>query len=195
MPTIISCSLSGTAEHHALRNTGNKGSGGDQSPDCRELVLWTLLISTESVFLQKDLGLLEQVRVIFGQCISNWRPKWLSGKESACQCRGCGFNPWVGKIPWSRKRQPAPVFLPGKFHGQRKLAGYCPWIHKEWDTHYLQQRAPRCAQQAVWVQRPPPQSKCTCKGGWQEWPLIQSYVQIPFFLGHNIVRTCGETRE
>lgn len=35
----------------------------------------------------------------------------------------------------------------------------------------------------------------TCKGGWQEWPLIQSYVQIPFFLGHNIVKTCGETRE
>ena len=32
-----------------------------------------------------------------------------------------GFNPWVGKIPWSRKQQPTPV-LPGKF--QRSLAGY-----------------------------------------------------------------------
>ena len=31
---------------------------------------------------------------------------------------------WVGKIPWSRKWQPTPVFLPGKFHGQRSLAGY-----------------------------------------------------------------------
>ena len=30
---------------------------------------------------------------------------WLSGKESACQCRRCGFDPWVGKIPWSRKWQ------------------------------------------------------------------------------------------
>ena len=26
-------------------------------------------------------------------------PRWLSGKESACHCRRCGFNPWVGKIP------------------------------------------------------------------------------------------------
>ena len=24
-----------------------------------------------------------------------------------------------------------PVFLPGKFHGQRSLVGYCPWGHKE----------------------------------------------------------------
>ena len=30
------------------------------------------------------------------------------------------FDPWVRKIPWSRKQQPAPVFLPGKFHGQRR---------------------------------------------------------------------------
>ena len=41
---------------------------------------------------------------------------------------------WVGKIPWRRKRQPAPVSLPGKFHGQRSLAGYSPWGHKESDT-------------------------------------------------------------
>ena len=30
-----------------------------------------------------------------------------------------GFDPWVGKIPWSRKWQPTVVFLPEKFHGQR----------------------------------------------------------------------------
>ena len=54
-------------------------------------------------------------------------PRWLSGNESTCQCgrRGCG--PWVGKIPWRRKWQPTPVFLPGKSHGQRSLAGYSPW--------------------------------------------------------------------
>ena len=39
---------------------------------------------------------------------------------------GKGFNPWVGKIPWSKKWQPAPVFLPGESHGQRSLAGYRP---------------------------------------------------------------------
>ena len=38
------------------------------------------------------------------------------------------FNPWVGKMPWSRKWQPALVFLPGKFHRQRSLAGYSPWV-------------------------------------------------------------------
>ena len=38
--------------------------------------------------------------------------------------------PWVGKIPWRRKCQPTPVFLPGKSHEQRRLAGYSPWGHK-----------------------------------------------------------------
>ena len=49
-----------------------------------------------------------------------------SGKESVCQCkslRRLWFNPWVRKIPWRRKWQSTPVFLPGKFHGQRSLAG------------------------------------------------------------------------
>ena len=60
-------------------------------------------------------------------------PWWFSGKESTCQCRRCrrhGFNPRVRKIPWRRKWQPTPVFLPGKFHGQRNLVGYNPWGHK-----------------------------------------------------------------
>ena len=55
---------------------------------------------------------------------------WLSGKESACQYRRCGFHPWVGKIHWRRKWQLAPVFLPGKFHGQRSLVDYSPWVVK-----------------------------------------------------------------
>ena len=40
---------------------------------------------------------------------------------------GDRFNSWIGKIPWRRKWQPTPVFLPGEFHGQRSLAGYSPW--------------------------------------------------------------------
>ena len=40
-------------------------------------------------------------------------------------------QPWVGKIPWKRKWQPTPVFLPGKSHQQRSLEGYSPWGHKE----------------------------------------------------------------
>ena len=57
--------------------------------------------------------------------------------ESACQRRRCkrhGFDPWVGKIPWRRKWQPTPVFLPGKCHGQRRsLAGCSPWGLQESD--------------------------------------------------------------
>ena len=44
-----------------------------------------------------------------------------------------GFNPWVGKIPWTRKWQPTPVFWPGKSYGQRKLVVYNPCVHKESD--------------------------------------------------------------
>ena len=44
-------------------------------------------------------------------------PWWLSGKESACQCRRPRFNPWVGKIPWRRERLPTLLFWPGEFHG------------------------------------------------------------------------------
>ena len=38
-------------------------------------------------------------------------------KESACHCRRLRFNPWVRKIPWRRKWQPTPLFLPGESHG------------------------------------------------------------------------------
>ena len=54
-------------------------------------------------------------------------------KESVCQCRRHGFDPWVRKIPWRRKWQPTPVFLPGKSHGQRSLEDYSPWGCKESD--------------------------------------------------------------
>ena len=64
----------------------------------------------------------------------NGLPWWLSGEKPACQCRRRGLNPWIGKIPWRRKWQPTPVFLPGKSHGQRSLAGYSPWGRKESDT-------------------------------------------------------------
>ena len=38
------------------------------------------------------------------------------------------------EAPWSRKWRPTPIFLSGKFHGQRSPAGYSPWGHKESDT-------------------------------------------------------------
>ena len=75
-------------------------------------------------------------------------PWWLSVKESACQCRRYGIHPWFRKIPWRREWQLTPVFLPGKSHGQRRLAGYSPWGHKESDmterlsTHTYQKGFP-----------------------------------------------------
>jgi len=41
-------------------------------------------------------------------------PWWLSNKESTCQLRRPEFDPWVGKIPWRRKWQHTPLFLPGE---------------------------------------------------------------------------------
>ena len=63
-------------------------------------------------------------------------PCGASGKEPACQCRrfkNCGFDPWIGKIPWNRAWQPTLVFLPEKSHGQRSLEGYSPWGCEELD--------------------------------------------------------------
>ena len=60
-------------------------------------------------------------------------PWWLSSKEFAWQFRRCRFDPWIGKIPWRRKWQPTPVFLPGRSHGQRNLRGYSLWALKESD--------------------------------------------------------------
>ena len=66
-------------------------------------------------------------------------PRWFTGKQSACQCRRQGFYPWVRKIPWRRKWQPIPVFLPEKSHGHRSLVGYSPWGVKESDMTVTQQ--------------------------------------------------------
>ena len=64
-------------------------------------------------------------------------PNGTTGIEPACQCRRHKrhrFDPWVRTIPWRRAWQPFPVFLLGKSHGQRSLAGYGPQSHKDSDT-------------------------------------------------------------
>ena len=67
-----------------------------------------------------------------------WWPMWGFSGGTAVKnlpaCKRRGFDPWVGKIPWRRKWPPTPVFLPGKSHGRRSLAGYGPWGHRESDT-------------------------------------------------------------
>ena len=46
---------------------------------------------------------------------------------------GDWFDPYVRKIPWRKKWQPPPVFLPGKSHGQKSLGGYSLWCCEESD--------------------------------------------------------------
>ena len=102
-----------------------KGSWAD--PMCR-LTSWS---SPVTGMLVEDVG--SWVRDEGLDYSGHGLPRWLSGKESACQCRRCGFHPWVRKIPWRRKWQLTPVFLPGKSHGQRSLAGCSPWGRTESD--------------------------------------------------------------
>ena len=73
--------------------------------------------------------------IIFSYCFKKQKlvyqgfPGGDSGKEPVCQCRRCrrcGFDPWIGKLPWRRRWQPSPVFLSEKSHGRRSLAGYSP---------------------------------------------------------------------
>ena len=64
-------------------------------------------------------------------------PWWLRWQSICLKCRRLGFDPWVRKIPWRRKWQPTPAFLPEKSHGQRSLVGYSPWGCKESDTTSL----------------------------------------------------------
>ena len=58
-------------------------------------------------------------------------PRWLSGKNPPARHR---IDPWVGKIPWRRKGQPTPAFLPGESHGQRSLTATVHGVAKDSDT-------------------------------------------------------------
>ena len=92
--------------------------------------LWILKIMTEVVtyFLEIFWGITSKnnlsvlctvLRLIINEAGLPW---WLSGKESACQCRRHGFDSWVRKIPWRMKLQPIPVLLPGRI----------PWAEEPW---------------------------------------------------------------
>ena len=72
-------------------------------------------------------------------CVHWGSPGSTNGKEPARQCqrRRCKrrkFDPWVEKIPWRKKWQPTPVFLPGEVHGQRRLMCFDLYGCKELDT-------------------------------------------------------------
>ena len=102
--------------------------------------LWSLFRLQVSLFLElsfKD-GHLKCSFYVYplciwsGVCISSWASLVTQRKRILLQLRRPGFHPWVRNIPWRRKWQPTPVFLPGKSHGQRSLVGYRPWGYKTW---------------------------------------------------------------
>ena len=94
------------------------------------LFIWLLIPR----FLSLSLSLSLSLFFFFALGVFEGIPRWCNSKESTCQCRRYkrhSFNTWVRKIPWRRKWQTTPVFLPGKSHGQRSLVGYSPWDDKE----------------------------------------------------------------
>ena len=74
-------------------------------------------------------------------------PGGTNGKETVFQCRRhkrYNFDPWVRKIPWNRAYQSTSVFLPGEFHGQRRLMAYSPQGGKELDMTEVTQHTCTC---------------------------------------------------
>ena len=106
-------------------------------------------------------------------------PLWCSGKESACQCRRCGFDAWIGKIPWRGAWQPTPVFLPGNSCGQRNLAGYSLWGQTQLSTRAHTHQQKTTPEFNLWSLKgemmstvfPPPQSEPTRPFGFLLWGL------------------------
>ena len=110
------------------------------------------------------------------------RCMYANGKEPACQGRRHKrhrFDPWVRKIPWRGKWQPTPVLLPGKSHGQRRLAGYSPWGRKEWDTTEQPYMGPDvcCA--------------CVCPRISSQQPHKGTAAAIPHFTGEKVESQSG----
>ena len=57
-----------------------------------------------------------------------------AGKESACDAGDLGLIPGLGRSPREGKGYPLQYSGLENPHGQRSLAGYNPWGHKESDT-------------------------------------------------------------
>ena len=107
---------------HPLK-VNNFGHGCDFSQLCHETLLFPVVSSSFSFCIFRFQSLYTIEGFSGGFAVKN--PPANAGDT------GDGFHPWVWKIPWRRKRQSMPVFLPGKSHRQRGLVGCSPWGHKE----------------------------------------------------------------
>ena len=112
---------------------------------CQGLVLHPSWFSTlnciSSLFLTEFFSIWSQKLVLICRIhvwVMHMHPLWASLVAQAVMNlpaiqKRLGFHPWLGTIPWRRKWQPTPVFLPGESQGQRSLVGYSPWDGKELD--------------------------------------------------------------
>ena len=83
---------------------------------------WLLAQENLSIFLEKAKV---YIYIYIGRL-----SRWLSVNNLSATAGDTGSILGLGKSPGERKWQPTPVFLPGKTHGQRSLAGYSSWDHK-----------------------------------------------------------------
>ena len=86
-------------------------------------VLMTIMQESKLCLLNMQVKLNQIIPKLVAFCV-------VQRQRNHLQCRRQRFDLWVRKIPWRRKRQPAPVVLPGESRGQRSLVGYNPWGHK-----------------------------------------------------------------
>ena len=83
-------------------------------------------------------------------------PGWLNGEDPPANAEDSGDTGLIlgsGSSPWRRKRQPTPVFLPGKSHGQTSLGwgGYSPWdcrVGHDWMTEH---RCTHARNHSIWA--------------------------------------------
>ena len=140
--------------HFTFRCFGPKTHGTSVSqpgiksaaPSLQVLNHWPIREVPSSGCYFSDQFQLWKIRTVF--LVTKGFPDDSDHKEPACQCRRPkrpGFFPWVGTIPWRRKWQPTPVFLPGEFlpgvflpgscggADHRSLVGSNPWGRRESD--------------------------------------------------------------
>ena len=129
-------------ELQSMQTHGNhtKSWNGKQSKEKGPCFL-TLVLKLTFALSFKQLGEKSKRRISFvqGFVLVLGFPGGASSKQRTYQCRRhrrLGFDPWVGKIPWGRKWQLTPVFLPGKSHGQRSLEDCSPQGHKKSRTRF-----------------------------------------------------------
>ena len=133
--SILAWKIPWTAKPGRLQSMGSQRVGHDLGTSLhftRFVITFTAAVTVQSDFGAQENKICDNLRILFWTSLmAQGSP---DGKSLCQQCRRPYLDPWVGKIPWRRKRQPTPVFLPGKSHGQKSLVGYSPWGCKELDT-------------------------------------------------------------